>query len=546
MTGFVLSLASPWQLVFSVRVLALLADAALKGTLFLLLAGLLVMVLRRNSAAVRHLVWTLAVAAMLALPVAWFTMPAWNVPVLSQPPAGYLLIRAMAVGPQNQTPTESVPADAGYPAWPEWLLCLWAAGFAVVAGRSAAGELRLRRFRLRAPLLQTRQANSALSSISRLLGISRPVELRTTAGMAVPFTWRSLHPVVVLPAEARNWPQSHLELVLAHELAHVRRYDNLTQMLAQAAVAVFWFHPLVWMAASQMRQERERACDDLVLSFGHPAADYAEVLLTLGRRLRGLEAVWPGVVSMAQPCQLEVRMKALLDRKVNHNPLPARRAWMAASLALALLLPVAAIRATGERAATISGTVRAPGGTVVAGAEVTIINTETIKKTSDTTGTDGSFEFSVPAGRYRAVVTKPGFASTTIPEFELKPTRNVLIVAMIGRPVEQAGTQSPHAEKGRHQRIRVGGKVEQKKRIYGPPPHYPPLAKAAGVQGVVKLDAVIGKDGMVQDLRVLSGPPLLVKASLDAVKDWRYRPTLLNGVPIEVETTITISFTLAK
>lgn len=94
-------------------------------------------------------------------------------------------------------------------------------------------------------------------------------------------------------------------------------------------------------------------------------------------------------------------------------------------------------------------------------------------------------------------------------------------------------------------RIRVGGQVEQAKLIYKPSPQYPPLAKMARIQGTVRLEAIIAKDGTIQDLKVLSGHPLLVKAALDAVKQWRYQPTLLNGEPVEVITEIDVNFTLS-
>ena len=95
------------------------------------------------------------------------------------------------------------------------------------------------------------------------------------------------------------------------------------------------------------------------------------------------------------------------------------------------------------------------------------------------------------------------------------------------------------------QRIRVGGQVEAAKLIYNPTPEYPPLAKMARIQGTVRLEAIISKDGTIQDLKVLSGHPLLVKSALDAVKQWRYQPTLLNGEPVEVVTEIDVNFTLA-
>lgn len=94
-------------------------------------------------------------------------------------------------------------------------------------------------------------------------------------------------------------------------------------------------------------------------------------------------------------------------------------------------------------------------------------------------------------------------------------------------------------------RIRIGGQVEAAKLINGPRPEYPQLAKMARIQGTVRLEAVISKDGTIQDLKVISGHPLLVKAALSAVQQWRYQPTLLNGEPVEVITEIDVNFTLA-
>ena len=96
------------------------------------------------------------------------------------------------------------------------------------------------------------------------------------------------------------------------------------------------------------------------------------------------------------------------------------------------------------------------------------------------------------------------------------------------------------------QRIRVGGNVQQAKLVRQPRPVYPPLAKQARIQGVVKLNAIISRDGTIQNLSVISGHPLLVPAAMDAVKQWVYQPTLLNGEPVEVVTQIDVNFTLSQ
>ncbi|MGH9403321.1 MAG: energy transducer TonB [Terriglobia bacterium] len=94
--------------------------------------------------------------------------------------------------------------------------------------------------------------------------------------------------------------------------------------------------------------------------------------------------------------------------------------------------------------------------------------------------------------------------------------------------------------------VRVGGQVEAARIIYKPLPVYPPLAKMARVQGEVRLSAVISKDGTIQDLKVISGHPLLVQAALSAVRQWRYEPYLLDGVPVIVDTEVDVNFTLSE
>jgi protein TonB len=95
-------------------------------------------------------------------------------------------------------------------------------------------------------------------------------------------------------------------------------------------------------------------------------------------------------------------------------------------------------------------------------------------------------------------------------------------------------------------RIRVGGNVQAANLIRKVSPSYPPLAKQARVQGTVRFTAIIGKDGTIQNLQLVSGHPLLVSAAQEAVKQWQYRPTLLNGEPVEVVTQIDVNFTLSQ
>ncbi|HSH16804.1 MAG TPA: energy transducer TonB, partial [Verrucomicrobiae bacterium] len=109
-----------------------------------------------------------------------------------------------------------------------------------------------------------------------------------------------------------------------------------------------------------------------------------------------------------------------------------------------------------------------------------------------------------------------------------------------------AGSNLPPPPPKETRRIRVGGNVQQARLINRPNPVYPPLARQARIQGTVRLQAIIAKDGSISQLEVVSGHPLLVQSALDAVRQWRYQPTLLNGEPVEVVTTIDVVFTLSS
>ena len=96
------------------------------------------------------------------------------------------------------------------------------------------------------------------------------------------------------------------------------------------------------------------------------------------------------------------------------------------------------------------------------------------------------------------------------------------------------------------QRVRVGGNVQAANLLSQVKPVYPPLAKQARIQGVVVLEAIISKEGTIDNLKVITGHPLLIQAAIDAVKQWKYKPTQLNGEPVEVVTTITVNFAFSQ
>jgi periplasmic protein TonB len=115
---------------------------------------------------------------------------------------------------------------------------------------------------------------------------------------------------------------------------------------------------------------------------------------------------------------------------------------------------------------------------------------------------------------------------------------------VLGGIIGGVGSNLPPPPKAAPSRIRVGGNVQAASLVHQMMPVYPPIAKTAHISGTVVLHAIIGKDGAVQNLEYVSGPPLLMKSAMDAVRQWRYKPTMLNGDPVEVDTTISVVFSL--
>ncbi|MGA7636832.1 MAG: energy transducer TonB, partial [Candidatus Acidiferrales bacterium] len=115
---------------------------------------------------------------------------------------------------------------------------------------------------------------------------------------------------------------------------------------------------------------------------------------------------------------------------------------------------------------------------------------------------------------------------------------------VLGGIIGGTGAALPPPPKATPSRIRVGGNVAAAKLIRQVTPIYPTIAKTAHISGTVTLHAIISKDGSIEQLEYVSGPPLLMRNAMDAVRQWRYNPTLLNGEPVEVDTTISVVFTL--
>ena len=323
---------------------ALFLDAWIKSFVVLALAAGTCALWRRASAATRHLIWLLAMAGLPCLPLLTATLPTWQKPLWSVSTASVAgsqvalglefapgsRLGAAAAEPQTP-PATSKEINAGRdpsignPKFTahfgaSWLVLgfvVWAAGIFLVLLSITIGQLRLHQFSRRAQAVHDADWTTLLQEAGETLQLRRAVKLLQSAESVMPLTWGWWRPVVLLPAEADHWSLERGRIVLLHELAHVKRWDCLTQLGAKSVCALFWFNPLVWLAARQMRVERERACDDLVLNSGCKASDYAGHLVDIAQSFRRIPQV--AAIAMARPSGLEQRVEAILDGRRNRS-----------------------------------------------------------------------------------------------------------------------------------------------------------------------------------------------------------------------------------
>jgi hypothetical protein len=230
-----------------------------------------------------------------------------------------------------------------------------------VMGWLSIGRIRLRRIAASSWLLDSPDWSGILEQERKYAGVTKPILLYSSSVVSTPLTWGSRAPIVLLPEDALDWAEPHRRIVLRHELAHIARGDSFAQLIAGFVCALYWFHPLVWIAERRLRAECERACDDSVVSLGTPAAEYAAHLLEVARSARAFGA--PGFLSvaMARPSQLEGRLLAVLNESRRRVALSRGARPAAALLSMLILVPLAAFRAVPKVAKLASdGIARSP------------------------------------------------------------------------------------------------------------------------------------------------------------------------------------------
>jgi TonB family protein len=455
----------------------LMTDAALKVSALLVLALAATSCMRRQSAGARHWILTASIGCAVLLPAIALISPAWHLPMTSvRLPASASSVHAAFSSRGERLVIDSQPSSAPHVPSPEQpstgrstfrlLAGAWITGVALNIILVVAALTRLASIRSKARPLGHGRWSANLANLAAPIGIGRRIELLETDHPGLLITWGVLRPKVMIPAAARNWSDQRMRVVLAHELAHIRRADWAIEMMALLLRSLHWFNPLVWIACRRLRQESERACDDAVLNGGIERGEYVTHLVDLAhafsaerRGLPGLPA--PAVVAASN---LERRVTAMLNERLNRNPLTRSARLLSAFAMLVITIPIAGLGA--QQFATVSGTISDPVGGLIPNATLRLVHVSSQAKHEVRSDATGRFEFvGLLAGDYQLEALSMGFA----------PLRDRLTLA-VGQTLHRNLT------------LNVGSLMETifvgaGSRIAPPPPPPPPPPSPDGVAG---------------------------------------------------------------
>ena len=379
-----------------------LLDVSLKSVVLIAAAWLATSLMMRRSAAERHMVWTLTVVAMLAMPLVGAFAPRLSVSIspvraltfltdalapgvpglqgeaalrLQADPNDLQATNSSAAAPQTSAPLLSAgevmqngdaptseAADFGLSGANvlmklrqsaemfsqlrvrDVLLGMWLSGCIVFLTRFVFVHRHVHRHLSRLQEFNDANVRAAVEKLRIDQGIRRRVRVMRSKLAHSPWTCGWLRPVMVLPASFTDWPAAAQRRVLMHEFAHIRRNDHLIGALTQFCCAAYWFNPLVWLVARNVRLESEKAADDCVLAGGEPASDYAEQLLHIANRVfaeRG-QSVW--IPAMAHRSSLSPRVRSILDTNNRRTAMNRFNSSVLALTALFIVVPLATLQ----------------------------------------------------------------------------------------------------------------------------------------------------------------------------------------------------------
>jgi beta-lactamase regulating signal transducer with metallopeptidase domain len=224
-------------------------------------------------------------------------------------------------------------------------IALWSAGAIAVLLRLVVAHVRLHGLMRASRDVTDTSWQSQLAQANAQLQNYRRVRLLVNEDITTPFTSGFFRPAIIVPASSEAWDANRREAVLLHELAHVARGDYLALMIATVTCALFWFHPGVWYAARQLRNESESAADDCVVIRGVPTLQYATHLLALADHMHQKNRTPQIVLGMARISQLEWRLRAMFDEKRSREAVSRLTRKVSAAATFLVLVPLAGLRA---------------------------------------------------------------------------------------------------------------------------------------------------------------------------------------------------------
>lgn len=326
-----------------------------RATLCLLFAFVLTGVLRHGSASVHHRIWLLTLAGVLVLPLLIAGLPKWELlPALERASeTGTSAIAGAEIGSERaHSPLPAVErsapgvvtpmgtadrafeageregrrvSDAGTGSIGSGIVWTWAVGTGVVLLWMIAGLGRLAMLRRRGEQIADPEIQREVHALAERAGVrARSIRLLTSDEVGVPVTWGFFRPVIVLPRHLVHGLDAERRTALLHELIHIRRKDWAAHLMAFAACALYWFHPLAWLARARLLVVEEMAVDEEVVALGVSRSSYIAHLATLARSLSVSRREAGVVVPLARPGSLPGRLRRLV--RIGHAKAPSRRA----------------------------------------------------------------------------------------------------------------------------------------------------------------------------------------------------------------------------
>ena len=386
--------------------ISFVVDAGLRTTAVLLVTMFMVWLLRSAAASVRRLVWIGGLTTSLLIPCMLAIGPEFRVAILDGDPPleevapvaelDRLVVKqqlppraevasteamtnsdtppnpettsedtngienaAAASSPANRPATRHRTTQADTQSWaPHWptlagtVLLL---GFLIQLMRLVAGTVRVHHLVRNASDNTQPDWEADWQDAGATMQVGNNVSLRESPADISPLACGVFSSTVLFPMAARDWERDRRRAVMLHELGHVRQRDVAAILIGQLAATVYFFHPLVWFAVRQLRNDCERACDDLVLNSGHKPTDYARHLAEIARSFSVNRHSSALAMAMSRTSNIESRVKAILDSDIPRRPLSdgSRRAMLAGALLLSVV--VAAPRASHSQTETADG-----------------------------------------------------------------------------------------------------------------------------------------------------------------------------------------------